>query len=42
MSENKLGNNIVKYRKALGMSQEKVADHLGLSRQAVTKWENGV
>ena len=41
MSENKLGNNIVKYRKALGMSQEKVADHLRLSRQAVTKWENG-
>ena len=29
-------------RKQAGMSQEKLAEKLGVSRQAVTKWETGV
>lgn len=40
MSENLLGENIARYRKELGMSQEKVAEYMGVSRQAVTKWES--
>ena len=29
-------------RKKAGYSQEQVAEKLGLSRQAVSKWESGV
>ena len=29
-------------RKKAGYSQEQVAEQLGLSRQAVSKWESGV
>lgn len=29
-------------RKQTGMSQEQLAEKLGVSRQAVTKWETGV
>ena len=36
-----LGERIREQRKARGMSQEMVAGHLGVSRQAVAKWENG-
>ena len=39
MKENQLGENISKFRKAKGLSQEKVAEVLEVSRQAVTKWE---
>ncbi len=42
MDENLLGENIARYRKKLGMSQEKVAEYMGVSRQAVTKWENNI
>ncbi len=35
-----LGENIAKYRKEKGLSQEKVAEYMEVSRQAVTKWEN--
>jgi len=34
-----LGEKIKTCRKSVGMSQEKVADLVGVSRQAVTKWE---
>lgn len=34
-----LGNRIKEQRKRAGMSQEKVAELVGVSRQAVTKWE---
>lgn len=36
-----LADRIQQLRKSHGLSQEKLAEHLGVSRQAVTKWENG-
>lgn len=42
MSENQLAKNIMYYRKKRGLSQEKVSEYMGVSRQAVTKWENDV
>lgn len=37
----KLGETILKYRQARGLSQEKLAERVGVSRQAVSKWEVG-
>ena len=34
-----VGDRIKSCRQKMGMSQEKLADSLGVSRQAVTKWE---
>lgn len=42
MSENQLAKNIKYYRKKRGLSQEKVSEYIGVSRQAVTKWENDI
>lgn len=42
MTQNQLGDNIARYRKARGLSQEKVAESLEVSRQAVTKWESNL
>ena len=36
-----LGENIKTYRQKLHLSQEKIAELVGVSRQAVTKWESG-
>ena len=36
-----LGQRISGYRKALGISQEELGTRLGVSRQAVSKWETG-
>ena len=36
-----LGKRIAEHRKALGLSQEALGEHLGVSRQAVSKWETG-
>ncbi len=36
-----LGNNIKKYRKEKNMTQEALAECLGVSFQAISRWENG-
>lgn len=35
-----IGSRIAKYRKEKGMTQEELASRLGVSSQAVSKWEN--
>ena len=35
-----IGNRISKYRKTKGMTQEELANQMGVSSQAVSKWEN--
>ena len=37
----KLPDKIIKHRKANGWSQEELAEKLNVSRQAVSRWENG-
>ena len=37
-----IGSRICKYRKEKGMTQEELASHLGVSSQAVSKWENDI
>lgn len=37
-----IGNRISKYRKEKGMTQEELAATLGVSSQAVSKWENDI
>ena len=37
----KFSDNLIKLRKAKGWSQEDLADKLGVSRQAISKWEVG-
>lgn len=37
-----IGNRIAKYRKIKGLTQEGLAEKLGVSSQAVSKWENDV
>ena len=37
--QSNISNNIKKYRKKLGLSQEALADELGVTSQAVSKWE---
>lgn len=41
-NSNTLGKRIMALRKAAGMTQEQVAERLGVSPQAVSKWENDV
>ena len=36
-----LGERIALARKKAGLSQEQLGDQLGVSRQAVSKWESG-
>ena len=36
-----IGNVIKKYRKELGITQEEMANRLGVTTPAVNKWENG-
>ena len=37
-----IGKNIAKYRKALGITQEELGVKLGVTNQAVSKWESEV
>ncbi|MBQ6799447.1 MAG: helix-turn-helix transcriptional regulator [Oscillospiraceae bacterium] len=41
MEQNVLGKNIAALRKSKGMTQEALANQLGVTFQAVSKWENG-
>lgn len=36
-----ISRNLAYLRRANGYSQEEVAEKIGVSRQAVAKWENG-
>lgn len=38
----KIGGVIRKYRKEIGITQEEMANRLGVTTPAVNKWENGV
>lgn len=38
----KLCEKLYELRRAAGLSQEELAERLNVSRQAVSKWENGV
>lgn len=40
-SENNIGGNIAALRRAKGLTQEQLADMLGISAPAVSKWETG-
>ena len=40
MSEMTLGKRIMQLRKRLGLTQEQLAERVGVSAQAVSKWEN--
>ena len=42
MKHNQLGENIVRLRKEKGLTQEKVAEYMAVSRQAVAKWESNI
>ena len=37
----KFGENLYNLRKKQKISQEKLAEKIGVSRQSVSKWENG-
>ena len=37
-----LSENLRKYRIAKGLTQEDVAEYLGLTPQSISKWERGV
>ena len=36
-----IGSVIKKYRKEAGLTQEEMAERLGVTTPAVSKWENG-
>ena len=38
--EQSLGKRIVQYRKRMGLTQDQLAEQLGVTAQAVSKWEN--
>lgn len=41
LDSRKIGNFIMDKRKALGLTQQQLADKLNISFQAISKWENG-
>ena len=41
MTELLFGTQLQKLRKEKGVTQEQIAEHMGVSAQAISKWENG-
>ena len=41
LDSRKVGNFIMEKRKALGLTQQQLAEKLNVSFQAISKWENG-
>ena len=41
MKKSHLAENLAALRRSKGLSQEKVAEAVGVTRQAVAKWEQG-
>lgn len=41
MGQNNLAKNLSTLRRACGLSQERAAEAVGVTRQALAKWENG-
>lgn len=41
MNELKLGKNIIKYRRKIGITQDQLASYMGVSKSSVSKWETG-
>ena len=39
---NSLGSRIAEFRKNRGITQDQLAEHIGVSSQAVSKWENDI
>lgn len=39
---NSLGSRIAELRKSRGITQDQLAEHIGVSAQAVSKWENDI
>lgn len=37
-----ISENLTRFRKAAGLTQEQLAEKLFVTRQAVSKWERGV
>ena len=40
--KNQFSENLKKVRKEHNLSQEQLADELGVSRQAISKWESAI
>ena len=36
-----VANRLVNYRKKMGLSQEQLAEKIGVTDKAISKWENG-
>lgn len=41
MADKPFGDNLAKARKKAGLSQEELAEKMGLTRQTISKWETG-
>ena len=41
MADKTFGDNLSKSRKKAGLSQEELAEKMGLTRQTISKWETG-
>ena len=42
MNQERIGKFIAKQRKIKGLTQEELAEKLGITKNAVSKWERGV